>query len=88
MDEWTSSLKHEWTNLVWHDERSCRVTVGDVGEDADGLLLHVGHVVALQDEDDSLHDLQYQEQNEKCMNNLCNHPLESINLRSKTGQWK
>jgi hypothetical protein len=35
-----------------------------------------------------LHDLQYQEQNEKCMINLCNHPLESINLRSKTGQWK
>ena len=45
-------------HLIGHDEGLRRVPIRDVGQDADGLLLHVRHIVALQDQDNGLHYLE------------------------------
>ena len=53
-------VAHEFLEHVFvaHDVVLGGVSVGDVSEDTQRLLLHLHRVVALQDEDHRLHDLR------------------------------
>ena len=57
--QYTYHVVGEFTQhvLVRHDELLGSLAVGNVRQNAQGLLLHVRTVLALQNEDDRLHDL-------------------------------